>query len=58
MPTKKIPKGYHRTKDGKVAKKGLYYYVNRKKRLGTSKSKSKSTVTDKAFKQAAKTAKK
>ena len=58
MPTKKVPKGYHRTKDGRVAKKGLYYYMNKKKKSGTSKSKSKGTVTEKALKRSAKTAKK
>ena len=52
-----VPKGYHRTKDGGVAKKGLYYYMNRAKKRGTSKP-GKGTVTDKALKQSAKTAKK
>lgn len=27
-------KGYHRTKDGRVAKKGLYYYANRRRKAG------------------------
>jgi len=58
MPTKKVPKGYHRTKDGRVAKKGLYFFLNKKKKSGTSKSKSKGTVTEKALKRSAKTAKK
>ena len=53
----KVPKGYHRTKDGRVAKKGLYYYMNRAKKRGTSKP-GKGSVTDKALKQSAKTAKK
>ena len=26
---------YHTTKDGRRAKKGLYYYMNRKKKRGT-----------------------
>ena len=52
----KVPKGYHRTKDGRVAKKGLYYYMNRAKKRGTSKP-GKGSVTDKALKQSAKTAK-
>ena len=26
-----MAKDYHTTKDGKKAKKGLYYYINRKK---------------------------
>lgn len=42
--------GYHTTKDGKKAKKGLYYYMNRAKKRGTSNSKSKSTVSAKAYK--------
>ena len=58
MPKKKVPEGYHRTKDGRVAKKGLYYYMNKKKKSGGSKSKSKSTVSEKALKRSAKTAKK
>ena len=41
---------YHTTKDGKKAKKGLYYYMNRAKKKGTSNSKSKSTVSAKAYK--------
>jgi len=56
MP-KKVPEGYHRTKDGRVVKKGLYYYMNKKKKAGTSK-KGKGTVSDKALKKSAKTAKK
>ncbi len=27
-----IPKGYHRTKDGKLAKKGLWYNIAQKKK--------------------------
>ena len=41
---------------GKV-KKGLYYYMNRAKKRGTSRP-GKGTVTDKALKRSAKTAKK
>ena len=52
-----IPKGYHRAKDGRIAKKGLYYYMNQAKKKGTSKP-GKGTVSDKALKQSAKTAKK
>ena len=48
---------YHTTKDGRRVKKGLYYYMNRAKKRGTSKP-GKGTVTDKALKQSAKTAKK
>ena len=58
MPKKKVPEGYHRTKDGRVAKKRLYYYMNKKKKSGGSKSKSKGTVSEKALKRSAKTAKK
>ena len=45
-----MKKGYHKTKSGKVAKKGLYYNINKKKASGTSKSKAKSTITKKAYK--------
>ena len=38
MPSKKIPKGFHKTKDGRVVKKGLYYNMNKaKKRLNLMK---------------------
>ena len=52
-------KDTHVTKDGRTkAKKGLYYYMNRAKKRGTSKP-GKGSVTDKALKaQSAKTAKK
>ena len=50
-------KDTHVTKEGRVAKKGLYYYMNRAKKLGKSKP-GKGTVTDKALKASAKTAKK
>ena len=42
--------GYHKTKSGKMAKKGLYYNINQKKKYGTSKTKAKSTITKKAYK--------
>ena len=45
-----IPKGYHRKKDGTLAKKGLYYNINKRKKAGTSRSKKKSTITKKAYK--------
>tara|TARA_R100001443_G_scaffold5_4_gene27 strand:+ start:2515 stop:2832 length:318 start_codon:yes stop_codon:yes gene_type:complete len=48
---------YHTTKDGRRVRKGLYYYMNRAKRLGKSKP-GKGSVTDKALKRSAKTAKK
>ena len=47
----------HVTKDGRTVKKGLYYYMNRAKKSGKSKP-GKGSVTDKALKQSAKTAKK
>jgi|TARA_X000001388_G_scaffold29490_1_gene20933 hypothetical protein len=50
-------KDTHVTKDGRTVKKGLYYYMNKRKKSGTSR-KGKGTVTDKALKQSAKTAKK
>ena len=50
-------KDTHVTKDGRTVKKGLYYYMNRAKKRGTSKP-GKGTVTDKALKASAKTAKK
>ena len=51
-----MKKGYHKTKDGRTAKKALYYYMNRAKKRGTSKP-GKGTVSDKALKRSAKTAK-
>ena len=51
-----IKKGFHKTKDGRIVKKGLYYNINQAKKKGTSK-KGKGTVTDKALKRSAKTAK-
>ena len=50
-------KDTHVTKDGRTVKKGLYYYMNRAKKKGTSR-KGKGTVTDKALRRSAKTAKK
>ena len=54
--SKKIPEGYHKTKDGRIAKKGLYYNINKAKKSGKSRP-GKGTVTDKALAQSAKTAK-
>ena len=51
-----MKKGYHKTKDGRTAKKGLYYYMNLRKKKGTSQ-KGKGTVSDVALKRASKTAK-
>jgi hypothetical protein len=28
-----MKKGYHKTKSGKMAKKGLYYNINKKKKI-------------------------
>lgn len=42
-------KGYHKTKSGKTAKKGLYYNINQRKKKGISRSKSKSTISSKAY---------
>lgn len=52
MPTTKASYGEkktHTTKDGKKARKGLYYYINKKKKAGTSKSKAKSTISKSAY---------
>ena len=51
-----MAKDTHVTKDGRTVKKGLYYYM-KKKKAGKSR-KGKGTVSDKALKQSAKTAKK
>ena len=45
-----MKKGYHKTKSGKMAKKGLYYKKKKKKKAGTSNSKKKSTISAKAYK--------
>ena len=50
-------KDTHVTKDGRTVKKGLYYYMKRAKKRGNSRP-GKGTVTDKALKRSAKTAKK
>jgi len=52
-----MKKGYHKTKDGRTVKKGLYYYMNKRKKAGTSR-KGKGTVSNKALRKAKKTAKK
>lgn len=48
---------YHTTKDGRRARKGLYYYMNRAKKRGTSKP-GKGSVSDEALERSEKTAKK
>ena len=52
-----MAKDTHVTKDGSTVKKGLYYYMNQRKKKGTSRN-GKGTVTDAALKRSAKTAKK
>ena len=49
-----MAKDTHVTKDGRTVKKGLYYYMNQRKKKGTSR-KGKGTVTDAALKRSAKT---
>lgn len=51
---------YHTTKSGRRARKGLYYNINQKKKRGGKPRKvgSKGAPTAKAFRRAAKTAKK
>lgn len=44
-----MKKGYHKTKSGKMARKGLYYNINQKKKAGTSNSKAKSTISKKSY---------
>ena len=51
----KAKKGTHVTKDGRTAKKGLYYNMNKRRKAGTSRP-GKGTVSAKALKQSAKTA--
>lgn len=52
-----MKKGYHKTKDGRVVKKGLYYNMNKRKKAGTSR-KGTGTVSAKALRRSARTAKK
>ncbi len=51
-----MSKDTHKTKDGRTVKKGLYYYMNKRKKAGTSRP-GKGTVSAKALKASAKTAK-
>jgi len=44
-----IKSGYHKTKSGKIAKKGLWYNINQRKKKGISRSKTKSTISSKAY---------
>ncbi len=57
MGYRKGGKATHKTKDGRTVKKGLYYYMNKRKKAGTSRP-GKGTVSTKALKRSAKTAKK
>ena len=41
---------YHETKEGKMARKGLYYNINQRKKKGISRSKSESSISKKAYK--------
>ena len=41
---------YHENKEGKMARKGLYYNINQRKKAGTSRSKSESTISKKSYK--------
>ena len=41
---------YHETKEGKKVRKGLYYNINQRKKAGTSRSKSESTISKKSYK--------
>jgi hypothetical protein len=52
-------KDTHKTKDGRTAKKGLYYYINKKKKEGRKANPEghEDRPTDAEFKDAAKTAK-
>ena len=40
---------YHKTKSCKIAKKGLWYNINQRKKKGISRSKTKSTISSKAY---------
>ena len=53
-----MKKGYHKTKDGRMAKKGLYYNINQNKKRGEKPRKvgSKGAPTKKDFYESAKTA--
>ena len=44
-----MKKGYHRTKSGKIARKGLWYSVNQRNKKGISRTKSKTTISAKAY---------
>jgi hypothetical protein len=54
----RVKKGFHRTKDGRIARKGLYYYANKRKKAGKKPIKrgKKGFVTKAAVRRSAKTA--
>tara|TARA_X000000950_G_scaffold80582_1_gene101324 strand:+ start:4536 stop:4715 length:180 start_codon:yes stop_codon:yes gene_type:complete len=54
----RVKKGFHRTKTGRIARKGLYYYANKRKAAGKKPIKrgKKGFVTKAAVKRSAKTA--
>ena len=41
---------YHETKEGKKARKGLYYNINQRKKKCISRSKKESTISKKSYK--------
>ena len=45
-----MKEGYHKRKDGKIVKIGLWYNVNKRKKKKISRSKAKSTISSKAYK--------
>ena len=45
-----MKKGYHKTKSGKIAKKGLWYNIHKKKKSG-KKMRKKGAPTEKAIKR-------
>lgn len=51
---KKEEKDTHVTKDGRTVKKGLWYYMNKRKKAGTSRPKSAGTVDPKMMKKSQK----
>jgi hypothetical protein len=54
-----MSKDTHKTKDGRTAKKGLYYYINKKRKEGRKMRKpgTKGSPSSSDFKAAARTAK-
>ncbi len=50
---REMKKGYHKTKDGRTVKKGLWYNINKRKEAGTSRP-GKGTVDDEAIERSSK----